>query len=214
MVISNAEKQARFRKKEELKKYVAQAFREAQMMFGFKIQEDPQVILARLEEAASLPTGWTDDDYERAKKKLQTVWLDLRNWQDELANDVNEPRFHKKELLTAPDPMEFFTGSKDALKNTRALASHLISAIDLSSLDEADRAAAVMEAVRHAGKALANSSDVGRSSGNAVCLASLPSYYDRPDWFLEALSNWLAWRLGEGRARELGRRLVEFDYGV
>ena len=37
--------------------------------------------------------------------------------------------------------------------------------------------------------------------------ASLPGYYDRPDWFLDYLAKWLSNRLGKELGKELGKRL-------
>jgi len=40
----------------------------------------------------------------------------------------------------------------------------------------------------------------------------LPSYYDRPDWFLDSLAKWLANRLGKELVHELGKRLAVFQH--
>lgn len=207
MVISNAEKQARFRKKEELKKFASKTFREWQLGMGVTRHEDPKVILARLNEAASLPTGWTDEDYERAVRRIGHLQLDLFGSQYDLKNDV-DAAWRSEEFFKTPDAGKFVAENKKALHDTRALASHLISALELSRHTKADQAAAVMEVMRHLGRALANSSDVANSSANAVCLASLLHHYDRPDWFVETLSKWLARGLNADRAKELGERLI------
>jgi hypothetical protein len=63
MNITNSEKQARFRKKEVLKRGVEQIFREWQMHpTGSRIPAEDVVEL--LEKASELPAGWTDEDYQ------------------------------------------------------------------------------------------------------------------------------------------------------
>lgn len=58
MPISNAEKQARFRKKEELKKHVGQVYRECQLSASLpRLRTSPAELEAQLREAASLPSG-------------------------------------------------------------------------------------------------------------------------------------------------------------
>lgn len=207
MVISNAEKQVRFRKKEELKKFADRAFREWQVGMGFRSHEDPKIILARLNEAASLPNGWTDEDLERAVRRIAHLQHDLFGSQYDMKNDV-DAAWSSEEFTKTPNPAKFVADNKKALRDTRALASHLISALELSQHTKADRAAAIMEVMRHVGRALANSSDVARSSANAVCLASLLGHHDRPGWFIETLSKWLVRGLDADLARDLGERLI------
>lgn len=212
MVISNAEKQARFRKKEWLKKYADTTFREWQVM-SFRSREAPANVLALLNEAAKLPTGWTDDDFERAERRIGQLRIDLISPAYHLQNDVHEAGYPSEEFAKTPDPGRFVKDSKEAVSDTYALASHLISALELSAVSKADRAAAVMEAMRHVGRALASSSKVAKSQANAVCLASLEGYYDRPDWFEETLSKWLVRGLDAEPARRLGGRLIGLTEG-
>ena len=211
MPITNAEKQARFRKKEELQKFAETTFREWQVM-ALHRRATPQEVMALLQEAATLPAGWTDEDYERAEHRLGQLRLDLITSQDEVQNDVHAARKAEQEFLKAPDPGKWISETNEAVENARALASHLISALELSGLSNAERAAATIEAARHVGRALANSHEVAKSNATTVCLAVLPGYFDRPDWFVDSLTSWLAWQLDEELTRDLGNRLIEDDY--
>ncbi len=212
MVISNAEKQARYRKKEELKKFADRSFREWQAM-SFRSRYKPGNVLTLLNDAAKLPAGWTDDDYEKAGRRIGQLRLDLITPLYELQNDVQDAGYPHEEFPSTPDPVRFVSESKEAVSDTHALASHLISALELTGNTKADRAAAVMEAMRHVGRALVSSSKVGNSRANAVCLASLHGHYDRPDWFEETLSKWLVRGLDAEPARRLGRRLIALAEG-
>lgn len=212
MPITNAEKQARFRKKEELQKFAGTTFREWQAMAMHR-RATPQEVMALLQEAATLPAGWTDEDYERAEHRIGQLRLDLITSQDEVQNDVHAARNPEQEFLKAPDPGKWISETNEAVASARALASHLISALELSGLGNAERAAATMEAMRHVGRALANSQEVAKSNATTLCLAALPGYYDRPDWFVDSLTTWLAWQLDKELTRKLGNRLIEYDYG-
>jgi hypothetical protein len=212
MPITNAEKQARLRKKEKLKKFKDQVFKKWQLGKGFRPRrETPGEILALLEEAARLPSRWNEEDFERAWHRISQLHFDFVSPQDDLKMDVMNRAELSEEFVSIPDPGKLFSDTDESISKTRALASHLISALELSALSNSERAAAVMEAIRHVGRATANSADMAKSDAMIVCQASLPSYYDRPDWFLDSLTKWLANRLDEELVHELGKRLADFQ---
>ena len=213
MPITNSEKQARFRKKQELKKFKDQVFKEWQLGMGFRPRrETPDEILALLEEAASLRSGWNEEDFERAWHRISQLRFDFVSPQDDLKMDVKNGAGLFEEFVSTPDPGKLRSDTDESISKTRALASHLISALELSALSNSERAAAVMEAIRHVGRATANSADMAKSDAMIVCQASLPSYYDRPDWFLDSLTKWLANRFDEELVHELGKRLANFQH--
>lgn len=210
MPISNAEKQARFRKKEELDKYVGQICRECQITVSLPYLRTTSADLeAQLREAASLPSGWTDKDLELAYTRIHNIRGDIFGTGDPLGVDVNNGRNASQEFMSTPNPQKWITEIKKAERDTIALAVHLVSALELSQLRNEDRAAALMEAVRHVGRALANSSSDGQSDAMAICLASVNPHYDRPDWFIKRLAGWLRTRLDESSTKKLGRSLNE-----
>ena len=78
MPISNAEKQARFRKKEELNKYVSQVYRECQLRVSLPNSRTTSADLeAQLRETARLPSGWTDKDLELAVTRVRNIYGDI-----------------------------------------------------------------------------------------------------------------------------------------
>ena len=211
MPISNAEKQARFRKKEKLKNYKNQVFKKWQLDMPFQPRrETPDEILTLLEEAAYLPSGWNEEDFDRAWHRITQLRFDFMSKQDYLMKDVMDGADSFEEFASTSDPEKVFSDTNDSISKTRTLASHLISALDLSALSNSERAAAVMEAIRHVGRATASSADIKKSDSMMVCLTSLPSHYDRPDWFLDYLTKWLASRLDEELLHELGKRLADY----
>lgn len=213
MPISNAEKQARFRKKEELKKFADQCFREAQIG-AFRHGAKGPALLAQLKSMAELPSGWTDEDLKRAVERIQQLRMDLVSPDNDLDNDVHDSRNSLEEFGRTPDPAKHRKETEQAIEDTRALAGHLISAVELAKLNNGERAAALMEAMRHVARSLANERPLHKSDANTVCLATLPPHYQRPDWFAEAFAEWLAYRLGFEEAKnDLGDKIINFDYG-
>lgn len=211
MPISNAQKQARFRKKEELNKHVSQVLRECQLLVSLPRSQTSFVDLeAQLRKAASLPSGWTDEDLIRAHTRVQNIHGDILSaGGDPLGIDVNDGRNASHEFKTTLNPRKWSADIKRAEHDTRALAGHLVSAMELSQLRNEDRAAALLEAVRHVGSALANSDSDGHSSAMAVCMAAVNPHYSRPDWFVGRLADWLHSRLDDDTKNALCARLTK-----
>jgi hypothetical protein len=210
---TNAEIQVRYRKKQKLEKIKDQAFKEWQLVMGFgPRRETPDEIHTLLEKAASLPSGWDEEDFEQACDRIDQLRAEFLSPQDDLKEDVENGAGLTEAFINNPN---FFRKLKSdtnkSIFKTHALASHLISALELSTLSNSERAAAVMEAIRHVGRATASSADIAKSDAMIVCQASLPSHYDRPDWFLAYFAKWLKNRLGKELAHELGKRLADFQ---
>lgn len=84
------------------------------------------------------------------------------------------------EFIRSPDPSKFNSDLIRAVGNTNALASHIISALKLSGCNEADQAAALMEAMRFVGRLLTNNHEIPCSQATAMCLATINPIYARP----------------------------------
>ena len=211
MPISNAEKQARFRTKEHFNKYVGEVSRECQLLveLKFSLQSKFGDIDAQLREAASLPSGWTDEDLARASAWVRNIHGDVLGAVDQLGGDVQDGRNSRQAFITGPNPKKWLADNKKAKRDAIALAGHLVSALELSRLPNEERAAALMEAVRHVGRSLANSTSNGQSDATAVCLAAVNPHYERPNWFVDRLANWLRGRLDDNTRRALGARLMQ-----
>lgn len=213
---SNAERQARFRKKEHLKQRANNIFREWQLKFTTNTWKSitPQDLQYSLDKAIELPSGWTDNDYEHAMQALDRLHADLLYTSDQLKNDVDVAW---NSVFNASNPTKYISDSKVAIENARALAAHLISALRLSKCNDADQAAAVMEALRFVGRSLASNPDAlcpqdsiyPRSQAITICLASINLHYNRPDWFAEELAKQLCKQLDRNLAHEVGKYLIK-----
>lgn len=200
--ISNADKQARFRKKDHLKRRAARVFFEWQFLPDYFKSKSPEDVKFSLDKAINLPSGWTDKDYERAEQTLDQLRADFHCGSDQLSIDVDNAQGD----LTPFDRAKF-RENNIAIENARALAAHVISALKLSSCNDAEQAAALMEGLRFVGRSLASQSDIPRSQATTMSLASIGLEYDRPEWFAEKLANTISAQAGNRLACEVGRHL-------
>lgn len=207
--ISNADKQTRFRKKEQLKNRANNIFREWQLKPWKWGSTTPQNVQYSLDKTIELPSGWTDEDYTRAERALEQLYADLFFTTDQLKNDV-DARWNP--FRTTSNPIKDIFDNKAAIENARALAAHLISALKLSNCNNTDQAAALMEALRFVGRSLATNNDIPRSQATAICLASIGPQYNRPDWFAEELANTIYNQLGKKLAHQVELHLKNLNH--
>jgi len=204
---SNAEKQARYRKKEQLRRRADQLLRKWQLEPWKHHLKSVQEINDLLEAAIKLPSGWTDEDYSNAETKLYHVYSEIVSPVNQIANDVHESRNAHEEFGRSSDPSKFNAYLTRAVENTNALASHIISALKLSGCNEADQAAALMEAMRFVGRTLV-SNQVPCSQATAMCLATISPIYGRPNWFYEKVANAISHQHPE-IAHRIGKFLIK-----
>jgi hypothetical protein len=210
--ISNADKQARFRKKEVLKRHADDVYRHwEQSTNRWRIPtRTPEDARHAIDKAVELPSGWTDEDFEHALRRLGQCKLDLDLSVDQIANDVNgDWETHAKEFMTTHDPAKFQADNKAGIQKAQALASHLISALKLSDCNDADQAAAVMELLRFVGRSLTNDRNVRCSHATAMCLATVGPQYDRPEWFADKLAKAIGQNIHGKLAQEVGQHLIK-----
>lgn len=203
--ISNSEKQARYRRKELLKRRADEIFNSWQISFIRNESMNPLTIKSSLDRISDLPSGWTDQDYTCAENSLESLRVELlRDVERQLELDVDVA--HEVEVGNQIN-RENFLKSNLAIENTRALSNHLISAMELSRCSNAEKAAALMEAVRFIGRSLVNDPKVSPSQANVFCMASIRSWYRRPDWFIEEFNKMIRDRIGGRFLEELATLL-------
>lgn len=202
--LSNADKQARFRKKEHLKRRATSIFIEWQFRPDYFKSKTLDDVKHSLDKAIDLPSGWTDKDYERAEQKLDQLRKDFLCGSDQLTVDIDDARHD----LIPFDPAKL-RDNDIAIEKARALAAHVISALKLSSCSDAEKAAAIMEALRFIGRSLVSQSDIPRSQATVMSLTSIGREYDRPEWFAEKLADTISAQAGNKLACEVGRYLTK-----
>lgn len=197
MVLSNNDKQIRFRRKEELKKKANLILRDWQFRgwnhLGSRSIED---IKKTLDELVDLKPNWTEEDYNSALKALDAFQLELYDNSHSLENDVHSGRDSIENLKTMNDPKRLFAEQKKAVQNMKNLSAHIISALNLAEGTSSDNAAAIREVLRFVGHSLIKESKIPRSQATAICLAILGPQYEKPEWLFEELGKLLVNQMG------------------
>lgn len=204
---SNAEKQARYRKKEQLKRQADQILLKWQLEPWKHHLKSLHEIHHLIESAIELPSGWTDEDYSNAEKRLYHVYSEVVSPVNQLSTDVHESRSVTFESINPFDLPKINADLKKAEENTNLLASHIISALKLSDCNEADQAAALMEAMRFVGRNLTNNREIPCSSATTMCLATINPIHARPTWFTKKLASTLSKLIHPELLREIGKYL-------
>ncbi len=209
MGISNAEKQERYRKKEELKKYANQIFFEWQMRSLGNYQVNPQDIKNRIEAISNLPSKWTDEDYIKAKNSIEQVLLGTYNNPHLLSNDINDAR----NLRTVPDSElhTLVSNVKKAEINAKKLVAHIQSLFSLMNTNISDQAAILAELMRIIGRNLLEEKTIPMTNANTQCLASIGSQFGRPNGFTKKLARILAENLDSKEAELLANEIIEYS---
>lgn len=207
MNITNSEKQARFRKKEVLKRGTEQIFREWQMhLTGSHLPAED--VIALLEKASNLPTGWSDEDYQRAINNLEQLRLDLLTNAHDLSNDVNAAHSTNPESGEVRFKPGMIDTAREDVEAGHELARHLISAIRLSKASDIAANAAIMEVVRHVARDLILSPEIPRCRATTACLTALPQSSERPAWFVDEVVSMLRDRLGNNLCRQVAAQIA------
>ncbi|KZK91846.1 hypothetical protein PsAD46_01373 [Pseudovibrio sp. Ad46] len=210
--ISNAEKQARFRKKEDLKKHVNRRISEAQLAI-FSLGDNEKTKLSQLKNLENLPSGWTDEDLVHAYEHIERIFFDLVEPDNALSVDVFDGRNEMGKFPKGSNARKRRIELEEATNDTRALASHLISALELAKLGSSEKAAALAEAMRHVARTLVDDKPLHFSDANLLCLATLPPHYRRPDWFNASFAKWISYRLGRDEAKnDLGEKIISYNW--
>jgi len=208
MVLSNNDKQIRFRRKEELKKKANLILRDWQFRgwchLGSRSIED---IKKTLEEFVDLKPNWTEADYSCALRALDAFQLELYDNPHSLENDVYRGRDSIEDLKTTNDPRRLVAEQKKAVQNMKNLSAHIISALNLAGGTSSDNAAAIREVFRFVGHSLIKESKIPRSQATAICLAILGPQYEKPEWLFEELGELLINQMGIEDADKLISRL-------
>ena len=189
---SNAENQARYRKKEKLKRKAEQLLRKLQSEPYKHHQKNIQEAHQLIDAAIKLPSNWTEKDYINAENKLKHVFVEL-NWPtNQIYTDILESRKITHTEIKPHDLPKINSELMHAEGRVNALASHIISALKLSNCNESDQAAALMEAMRFVGRSLVNNSEIPCSAATALCLSTINPIYPRPEWYSKKLADTLS----------------------
>ncbi len=213
MVFTNKEKQERFRKKETLKNIANRTFNSWLSNKSKQDSRTPEEIKKYLETLIKLPSKWNDEDYKKTVETIHSYEKEiLMSNNYELIRDiekVNNPIRH----IISQDNMAY-NGSvilgydTEVVNNMKLLSQHIESAIKLAGDSDNHNAAAIMEVARNIGRNISKMSYQQGNNSMAICLAIIPEQYNRPDWFIDELSECLKRNLGKNLSKKLSKALI------
>jgi hypothetical protein len=158
MPLTNAEKQNRFRLKKGLEDWKQKALSACQDLLeksDAKTLLTPQEIALRLDLASEMPPGWTRGDLEHAFNKI-------------------DREAHRIKDSIKCSAVETVAPKRQITPHVSSLADHLISALRISGLDDADLAEAVAAAAQEVGRSLVRGGHLEeRTSAMALCIDSI-----------------------------------------
>lgn len=178
MALTNNEKQIRHKKLEELKKFGNEVLLRLIFMndgFNRTSERTNEEIKNEIENLVNLPSGWTDDDFNSAIRKLNNYMNDTVDNPHLMNNDIasghpiNEPNFnmmnYKKIEYKAPE-----------------VVRNIKSTLKLSELNTSDQIAVISEVMRQLAKELLNENKIPKTFANATALSLIGHQYDKPEW--------------------------------
>lgn len=204
MALTNNEKQIRHKKLEALKKYGNEVL--VQLLFlnsgiNQPIEKSNEEIKSEIESIVNLPSGWTDEDYEMAIKKLRNMNIRVLENPNLMNNDINGAR----SICSSDfDVWEIRKAEYKAAEVVRNIKSTL----KLSELKITDQVAAIAEVMRFLGVELLDEKKVPVTFANATALSLINQNYEKPDWTWEVLAQNLYIQNSKENAEIIARELT------
>lgn len=208
MTMSNQQKQERFRKKEYLKKIAHRLFVDWQLRNGLNVTKNPKAVKEQLDNIVALPSNWTEEDYENARRALQLFRDELYSANANLLdNDIDAGRESVEPFMGAADAQKWLRECKNAKYQAKKLIEHLNSAFALTELSVSDKAAVVAELARTYGLNILHEKKTPCSDATVLCLFAANPYHTKPDWFVENFSELIKKQLKPAQITELIKKL-------
>jgi hypothetical protein len=204
MALSNAEKQARFRKKLDLERRGSNVVRN----YRVKLDDPAQIerVAAEVDAIVRLPIGWTEDDLDQANCQLQVLearalWIAQP---DDVPLEVDFDRIGRRYNLE-----QAFDDAVSKTARLRELKRQADALIGAKLDDVADAGAIGLELLKLLGKRLVSREAVAETKGNALTLIALMPEHQHPDWVMEHLAEWLRSQCNDHELAQLARLLVK-----
>lgn len=204
MALTNNEKQMRHKKLESLKKYGNEVL--VQLLFmnsgiNQPIEKSNEEIKSEIESIVNLPSGWTDEDYNLAIKKIRNMNIRVLENPHLMNNDINRARsIYDSDFNT----LEVHKAEYKAAEVVRNIKSTL----KLSELKITDQIAAIAEVMRFLGVELLDEKKVPITFANATALSLIDQNYEKPDWTWKILAHNLYIQNSKEKAEIIARELT------
>lgn len=138
-------------------------------------------IKAEVEGIVSLPRDWTQEDYDRAQRKLENLCNEVYDNPHILHNDIHaarsimDPKFSIDELRRAE------AKAKEAARSIKAI-------LNLAELTKSDQIAVVAEVLRQFARELLDEKATPKTFANAMAFSLIGSQYEKPEWTCNLLA--------------------------
>lgn len=185
MALTNNEKQIRHKKIEALRNFGNQVLiRRVFTNTGFNplIEKTNEEIKEEIEAIVNLPSGWTDEDYEVAVRKLNNILNISYDNPYLLNNDING-------AYSIKDPDFDLNEVRKAEYKAPEVVRNIKSILKLSELNKSNQIAVVAEVMRQLAKEILDEKKIPKTFANATALSLIGHQYEKPDWTWEVLAN-------------------------
>ena len=214
MALTNNEKQIRYKKMEKLKDYakdvMIQMIMQQGMSFDLYNRKSDNEIRDEINSIVNLPSGWTNEDYNFAFKKLQFLQNAFYDNPNLLKTDISEG--HPINKVSSENEY------RRAVSKAPEVIQNIKSILKLAELNKSDQIAVVAEVMRRLAKELLNEREIPVTYANAVALSLIGHQYDKPEWTWQKLAENLAIQNGKDKAKRIVKELknpnVDKDGGL
>jgi hypothetical protein len=209
MALTNNEKQIRHKKIEALRNFGNQVLiRRVFTNTGFNplIEKSNEEIKEEIEAIVNLPSGWTDEDYEVAVRKLNNILNISYDNPHLMNNDINgaygimDSDFNLDELRKAEYK------APEVVRNIKSI-------LKLSELNKSNQIAVVAEVMRQLAKEILDEKKIPKTFANATALSLIGHQYDKPDWTWELLAHNLYIQNSKEKTDIIAAELTSPDLG-
>ncbi|MBP5587111.1 MAG: hypothetical protein J6X37_00070 [Treponema sp.] len=207
MALTNNEKQIRHKKLEELKKYGNQVLIQSIFMnsgYNPLSEKSKEEIREEIESITNLRSGWTDEDYEAALKKIKNITMASYDNPHLMNNDIH-----------GSHSIQDGNYNMDELRRAKYKAPEVVrnikSILKLSELNKSDQIAVIAEVMRQLAKEILNEKRVPKTFANATALSLIGHQYEKPEWMWHAVALNLFEQNGKDKTDIIANVLLDPD---
>lgn len=178
MALSNNEKQIRHKKLEALKKYGNEVLLRlviSNNRIARNYEKSNEELKAEIDELVNLRSGWTEEDYEAAVKKIESLLNGIYENPHLLHNDIHAAR-------SILDPNFNINELRRAEYKASETARNIKSILKLPELTKSDQIAVVAEVMRQLARELLAERNIPITSANATAFSLIGHQYAKPEW--------------------------------
>lgn len=208
MALTNNEKQIRHKKLEKLKNAGNKIIIELTMYHGssndFFNRKSNSEIRDEINSIINLPSGWTDDDYNFAAKRLENIANTILDNPHLMNNDISYAHINDNSIAAINECKKLKFKAPEVVKNIKSI-------LKLTELNTSDQIAVIAEVMRRLAKELLNERVPPKTYANATALSLIGPQYDKPEWTWKKLAENLVTQNGKDKAKLIIKEIKGVD---